>query len=243
MKQTEQSLYPKLSSIYNKILQLVSAILLIIVLMSVLQSTALKNRDNLTEHFNFIAKQQLQQAIAGIAVLLEQKYKNKLEQKVVLQHYLDGLSQVNFVKQAHLYDVTGMLLVSSVSIDKDAQGNELSSPKAKSINDLYGISPHQRKLTDTLTPFVEEIRYTDTSSYKLHGYLRFTIEQSYLTNILEKSDEEQQSLLRLMLLLAGLVGFLLTRGLNRFSRRGYRLTDKVNKANPVNTSNAAEKSK
>ena len=78
MKQTEQSLYPKLSSIYNKILQLVSAILLIIVLMSVLQSTALKNRDNLTEHFNFIAKQQLQQAIAGIAVLLEQKYKNQI---------------------------------------------------------------------------------------------------------------------------------------------------------------------
>jgi membrane protein len=232
MKQAEQSLYPKLSSIYNKILQLVSAILLIIVLMSVLQSTALKNRENLSEHFNFIAKQQLQQGIAGVAVLLEQKYKNKIEQKSVLQHYLDGLSQVNFVKQVHLYDITGRLLISSVSLEEDSEGNETNTLKAKSINDLYGISPHQRNLTDTLTPFVQEIRHTDSSSYKLHGYMRFTIEQSYLTNILEKSDEEQQSLLRLMLLLAGLVGFLLTRGLNRFSRRGYRLT---------NTTNAADK--
>jgi len=231
MKQTEQSLYPKLSSIYNKILQLVSAILLIIVLMSVLQSTDSKNKDNLTEHFNFIAKQQLQQAIAGAAVLLEQKHKNKVEQKAVLQHYLDGLSQVNFVKQADLYDATGMLLVSSVSVEEKPQGNEFINPKAKSINDLYGISPHQRNLADTLTPFVEEVRYTDSSSYKLHGYMRFTIEQSYLTNILEKSDEEQQSLLRLMLLLAGLVGFLLTRGLNRFSRRGYRLTNRRNRTN------------
>jgi len=75
-----------------------------------------------------------------------------------------------------------------------------------------------------LTPFVEEIRHSDSGSHNPHGYLRFTIEQSYLTDILAKSDEEQQSLLRLMLLLAGVVGFLLTRGLNRFSRRGYRLT-------------------
>ncbi|MCP4985246.1 MAG: hypothetical protein GY928_03985 [Colwellia sp.] len=232
MKQAEQSLYPKLSSIYNKILQLVSAILLIIVLMTVLQAITSKNQNDLTEHFNFIAKQQLQQGIVGAAVILEQKYKNKVELKAVLQDYLDGLSQVNFVKQAHLYDPTGQLLVSSVSVEVDSQGNEISHQKAKSINDLYGISPHQKKLTDTLTPFIEEVRHTDTNSYKLHGYMRFTIEQSYLTNILAKSDEEQQSLLRLMLLVAGLVGFLLTRGVNRFSRRGYRLT---------NTSSAVEK--
>jgi membrane protein len=199
--------------------------------MFVLQSSALKNNNDLTKHFNFIAKQQLQQAIAGAAVLLEQKYKNKIEQKATLQHYLDGLSKVNFVKQIDLYDVTGMLLVSSVSVKQAAQGNEVSRPKAKSINDLYGISPHQRSLTDTLTPFVEEIRHSDSSSYKLHGYMRFTIEQSYLTKDLAKSDEEQQSLQRLMLLFAGLVGFLLTRGLNRFSRRGYRLSNTDKKIN------------
>jgi membrane protein len=227
MKQAEQSLYPKLSSIYNKILQLASAILLIIVLMSLLQSTGGKNTDNLTEHFNYIAKQQIQQAIAGVAVILEQSHESKIDQDAFLQRYLDGLTKVNFVRQAHLYDASGLLLISSVSVEKDQQGNELNAPKAKSINDLYGISPHQRNLTDTLTPFVEEIRSTDSTSYKLHGYLRFTIEQSYLTDILAKADEEQQSLQRLMLLLAGVIGFLLTRGLNRFSRRGYRLDSKA----------------
>ncbi len=115
--------------------------------------------------------------------------------------------------------------MSSASVYEDSEGTGTSRPKAKSINELYGISPHQRNLTETLTPFIEEVRYTDTRSYKLHGYMRFTIEQSYLTNILAKADEDQQSLLRLMLLLAGLVGFLLTRGLNRFSRRGYRLNN------------------
>ncbi|PKI14201.1 hypothetical protein [Colwellia sp. 12G3] len=227
MKQAEQSLYPKLSSIYNKILQLASAILFIILLMGILQSTDGKNTDNLTAHFNYIAKQQLQQAIVGVAVILEQSHESKLKQDAFLQHYLNGLTKVNFVKQAHLYDASGLLLVSSVSVEKDNQGNNISSSKAKSINDLYGISPHQRNLTDTLSPFIEEIRYTDSSNYKLHGYLRFTIEQSYLTDILAKADEEQQSLQRLMLLLAGVIGFLLTRGLNRFSRRGYRLSQKT----------------
>ena len=223
MKQAEQSLYPKLSSIYNKILQLASAISLIIVLISILQSTGVKNSNNLTEHFNFIAKQQLHQAIVGVTVLLEQEHKNNIEKKALLQRYLDGLAKVNFVKQAHLYDATGMLLVASTSVEIDKRGNEIARPKAKSINDLYGISPHQRNLSDKLTPFVEEVRHSDASSYKLHGYLRFTIEPSYLTSILAQADEEQQSLQRLMLLVAGVVGFLLTRGLNRFSRRGYRL--------------------
>ncbi|HBY85965.1 MAG TPA: hypothetical protein DEO86_08830, partial [Colwellia sp.] len=219
MKQAEQPLYPKLSSIYNKILQLASAILLIIVLMSLWQSTGVKNTDNLTAHFNYIAKQQLQQAIAGVAVILEQSHESNVEQNTLLQQYLDGLTKVNFVKQAHLYDATGLLLVTSASVKKDKQGNELAPLKSKSINDLYGISPHQRNVTETLTPFVKEIRHTDSSRYNLHGYLRFTIEQSYLTGALAIADEEQQSLQRLMLLLAGLVGFLLTRGLNRFSRR------------------------
>lgn len=223
MKQAEQPLYPKLSSIYNKILQLASAILLIIVLMTILQSTGVKNRKALTEHFNFIAKQQLQQGIAGASVLLEQKYKNKVEQKALLQQYLDGLTKVNFVKQAHLYDETGLLIVSSVSQEKTKQGDDADAIKAKSVNELYGISPHQRNLADIWTPFVEEVRHSDSKKNSLHGYLRFTIEQSYLTEILAKADEEQQSLQRLMLLLAGIVGFLLTRGLNRFSRRGYRL--------------------
>lgn len=231
MKQAEPFLYPKLSSIYNKILQLLGAIILIVILMSVWQSTGKKSTENLNDHFNFIAKQQLQQAIEGIAVIIEQPHKNKKEKEDFLQHYLDGLAKINFIKQAHLYNEKGLLIVSSVSADKKNKNVEVDAPSgaSKSINDLYGVTPFQRDLSGVLTPFIEEIKHTDAGNKNLHGYLRFTMEQSYLTDKLAKANEDQQSLQRLMLLLAGLVGFLLTRGLNRFSRRGYRLTSKDNK--------------
>ena len=226
MKPTQQPLYPHLSSIYNKILQLVSAILLIVVLMTMWQSTAVKNRLNLAEHFDYIAKQQLQQGIVGTAVIFKQKKYSKAERTEILQDYLNGLSRVNFVKQVHLYDITGALLVSSnTANDGDASNKEQSN---KSINDLYGISLQQRDLSTRYIPFVTEIRDESSENNslakrELFGYLRFTIEKSYLVDILAKADDDQQQLFRLMLLLAGLVGFLLTRGLNRFSRRGYRI--------------------
>ena len=229
MKQAEPFLYPKLSSIYNKIFQLAGAIFIIIALMSIWQSTVKKNKENLTAHFTYIAKQQLQQAITGTAIILEQSHASKVDKTAFLQRYLDGLSTVNFVRQAHLYDDRGVLIVSSVSVEKDKQGNDIKPLRAKSINDLYGISAFQRNSSIRLTPFIEEIRHTSSTRYTLHGYLRFTIEQSYLTDMLAKANAEQQSLQRLMLLLAGVVGFLLTRGLNRFSRRGYRLSEKAKK--------------
>jgi len=226
MKQTQQPLYPKLSSIYNKIMQLVSAILLIIAVMSMWQSTTVKNRLNLAEHFDYIAKQQLQQGIVGTAVIFKQKYTSKAQRKIILQDYLNGLSRVDFVKNVHLYDVTGALIASSKKEHDDAISTTEQS--RDSINDLYGIALQQRDLSARYIPFVAEIR--DESSIneslakrELYGYLRFTIEKSYLTDILAKTDDDQQALFRLMLLLAGLTGFLLTRGLNRFSRRGYRL--------------------
>jgi membrane protein len=230
MKQAEEPLYPKLSSIYNKILQLASAILLIIVLMSILQSSVMKHTDELTEHFNFIAKQQLQQAIVGTTVILEQDYKDEQARNVSLQQYFNGLAEINFVKQIHLYDVKGLLVVSSLSPEGNGSLNNVNPLKPMTINELYGISPEHANLTDKLTPFVEEIRHSAENNNSLHGYLRFTIEPAYLTNILAKADEEQRSLQHLMLLLAGVVGFLLTRGLNRFSRRGYRLSSATDKS-------------
>jgi membrane protein len=226
MKQTQQPLYPKLSSIYNKILQLASAILLIVVLMTMWQSTGVKNRVNLAEHFDYVAKQQLQQGIVAIAVILQQKNNSKKQQKKILQDYLDGLNRVNFVKQIHFYDVTGALIVSANNAGYEQNSNK--EKDSKSINELYGISSQQRDLSGRYIPFVAEIRdessgSTSLAKRELFGYLRFTIEKSFLVDILAKADDDQQQLFRLMLLLAGLVGFLLTRGLNRFSRRGYRI--------------------
>ncbi|QBG35449.1 hypothetical protein [Litorilituus sediminis] len=220
MKQPEQPLYPKLSSIYNKILQLASAILLIIVLMSMWQSINVKDQVNLQNHFDFVAKQYLQQAASSAQLLLQQKYSSKAARNKAMQSYLDDLVKVDFVNQVHLYDEKGQLLLSASQNDNPEEKKRSS----RSINELYGIDENKANLSAKYTPFIREIR-----GKKLYGYVRFTIEESYLTQVLSQADTDRQTLFRLMLLLAGVVGFLLTRGLNRFSRRSYRINKQLAK--------------
>jgi membrane protein len=212
MKQSEQPLYPKLSSIYNKILQLLSAILLIVLLMTLWVSTAEKSEQALSLHFKQTAEKFLQQAIAGVSVLHVEKEasKSKKSGDTQLQSYLNHLGEADFIKQVHFYDETGLLLFKSTS------GGEASA----SINSLYGIDESLQTLNKSskYSPFVSEIR-TD----KLIGYLRLTIEKSYLTATLAKDNDNAQTLYRFLLIIAGFVGFLLTRGLNRFSRQGFRM--------------------
>ncbi|TPH19376.1 hypothetical protein [Litorilituus lipolyticus] len=227
MKQPEQPLYPKLSSIYNKILQLASAILIIIVLMSMWQSTINKDESTLEQHFDYLAKQYLQQSASGISVLLSHKYSSKKERNKALQNYLNGLIEVDFVKQAHLYDKKGLLLHTGKSLIESTGTNEQVAfeDPSKTMLELYGVSAKSLDKSSRYSPYVMEIRQE-----KLLGYLRFTFESTYLTQGLSEADNDRQTLLRLMLLLAGVVGFLLTRGLNRFSRRSYRINQTIKAA-------------
>ena len=211
MKQSEQPLYPKLSPIYNKILQLVSAILLIVILMTLWVANTIKSNQVLDQHFKQVANKFLQQSIAGASVLLTEN-KSLVSKKVryaQLQSYLNNLTTVNFITQVHLYDQTGLLLL------KSAASGEAST----SIKRLYGIDESLLTLDKSkqYVPFIKEIR-----TEKLVGYLRVTVEKSYLTSTLAKNSNDSQTLTRLLLIIAGLIGFLLTRGLNRFSRQGYR---------------------
>ena len=212
MKQSEQPLYPKLSSIYNKILQLFGAILLIVLLMTLWVSTAEKSEQVLSRHFEQTAEKFLQQAIAGVSVLLVEKKtsQDKKSRDIQLQYYLSNLAKADFIKQVHLYDETGLLLF------KSASGGEASA----SIKLLYGIDESLQTLdkSSMYSPFISEIR-TD----KLVGYLRITIEKSYLTASIATYNDDTQTLYRFLLIIAGVVGFLLTRGLNRFSRQGFRI--------------------
>ena len=227
MKQPEQPLYPKLSSIYNKILQLASAILIIIVLMSMWQSTISKDEATLEGHFDYLAKQYLQQSASGISALLTQKYASKKARNEIVQNYLNGLMEVDFIKQVHLYDKKGLLLNTGKYIEKASSTQEkvVFEDPSKSILELYGVAAKTLDKSQLYTPYVMEIRQG-----KLLGYLRFTYEPDYLTEVLSKADHDRQTLLRLMLLLAGMVAFLLTRGLNRFSRRSYRINKTIKAA-------------
>jgi membrane protein len=214
MKKSEQPLYPKLSPIYNKILQLLSAILLIVLLMTLWVSTAEKSEQALSLHFEQTADKFLQQAIAGVSVLLVEKEASQSKKVRLgqLQSYLNHLGKANFIKQVHLYDETGLLLL------KSASGGEAGA----TIKSLYGIDESLQTLnkSNIYSPFVREIR-----ADKLVGYLRLTIEKSYLTATLAKENNNTQTLYRFLLIIAGVVGFLLTRGLNRFSRQGFRMPD------------------
>jgi len=214
MKQSEQPLYPKLSPIYNKILQLLSAILLIVLLMTLWVSTTEKSEQALSLHFEQTAERFLHQAIAGVTVLLVEKETSQSEKSRYsqLQSYLNHLGAADFIKQVHFYDETGLLLFKS----------EAGGEAGASVKSLYGIDESLKTLNKSsiYSPFVSEIR-----AGKLIGYLRLTIEKSYLTSTLAKNYEHTQTLYRLLLMIAGVVGFLLTRGLNRFSRQGFRMPD------------------
>jgi membrane protein len=200
MTQIEQPLYPKVSSIYNKIMQLAIAIFIIIILMNLWLFSNERNQQTIDQHFNDIAQQYLKQTVSGVSTLL-------LDDKEKIQSYIDELTANEWLKDISLYDKTGQLIFAS--------SNQIS------INDLYGRSDFKADRSEKFIPFVVELRDDEVK-----GYVRITIEKKQLIADLELSAKQNFDLFRLMLILAGVVGFLLTRGLNRFSRQGYRVRKK-----------------
>ncbi|WP_206483861.1 AhpA/YtjB family protein [Thalassotalea sp. G2M2-11] len=197
MTQTELPLYPKVSSIYNKIMQLAIAIFIIIVLMNLWFFSFGQNNQAIEQHFRYVSQQNLAQIAAAVPLL--RKDSDKLEQ------YFDDIMQQQWVKDISLYDATGQLLL--------ATDNQIS------INDLYGFSEFKPDRSGQFTPFITELRHDN----QLTGYIRLTVSNERLKGPLLEASEAHFDLLRLMMILAGVVGFLLTRGLNRFSRQGFRL--------------------
>jgi len=193
-------LYPKLSSIYNKIMQLAIAIAFIVLLMNLWLFNYNENKQTINDHFYYVGQQYLKQNNLALSIVIKQDKKQ-------LQKHVDNLSQIDWLRDLYIYDVSGQLIASTRA--------------HHSVKDLYGLSPNKINKSAEYVPFISEIR-TD----ELHGYARMTIEKKYLTENLLTSNNEQYSWLRLMLIIAGIVGFLLTRGLNRFSRQGFRLSQK-----------------
>ena len=196
MKQPEQPLYPKLSPIYNKILQLFFAILLIVFLMNFWVKSRDTQQIQIQEHANKIGKLYLAQAATSATPYLS-------GQQDQLQQYTDSLVQQSLVKSVHIYDLTGQTIA--------------RSDHAESIKDLFGINVNKINQSKDVVPFVQELR-TD----KLHGYIRLSLYRSILADDLADNSRSQYDMMRLLMIVAGVIGFLLTRGLNRFSRQGYR---------------------
>ena len=202
MAKSEQPLYPKLSSIYNKIMQLAIAIALIIFLLNILLFNHQKNSSIIEQHFAELGDEYSAQAAMAVSVLFAKNDKQGL------QAYIDEMSASQLIDALHFYDPTGQLLFHSKS--------------AQSMRALYGIEQQKMNKSEQFIPFVTEVR-DGVSPGHVQGYLRLTLEKKHLVDQLQLSNDQSSEMYRLMLVLAGLVGFLLTRGLNRFSRQGYRV--------------------
>ena len=197
MKQIEQPLYPKLSSIYNKILQLAIAIFLIIVVMNFWVTSRDAQQVQIQQHADTIGKMYLAQAAAN-------SYAHLTKPQAELQDYVDSLAQQPLVKSVHIYGKTGQVIAAS-------ENNE-------SINDLFGLSTMKVNQTKGITPFVQELRLGE-----LQGYIRLSLHRSLLADELAANSTSQYDIMRLLMIVTGIIGFLLTRGLSRFSRQGFRL--------------------
>ena len=197
MSQPTLPLYPKLSSIYNKIMQLAIAIALIIILLNVLIFDQQKSEEVIEAHFEELGQQYARQTAQAIAVLMPFDKKG-------LKRYVETLLPSELITSVHFYDITGRLLY--------------SSNNAKSVKQLYGFKDEENISRDYV-PFVEEIR-----TENIEGYVRVTLKKSLLTQALQQADMENSERQRVLMVIAGIVGFFLTRGLSRFSRQGFRLS-------------------
>ncbi len=210
MSSTELPLYPKLSSIYNKIMQLAIAIVLIIVVMNIWIASDQQSKAVINKHFNTIGQDYIAQASATVSQLLAD---NKTEQQNnALKKYLDTLVVAKAVNSVSFYDETGQLII---NVNNDP-----------TMNEIYAHLNDKQKISAQYIPFVREIRRLEqvkNGIAEVQGYLRLTINKPLITQTLTQAERDKSQLERLMLMIAGLIGFLLTRGLNRFSRQSFRL--------------------
>ncbi len=198
MKPTNLPLYPKLSSIYNKIMQLAIAIVLIIVVLNLWLVSSNQSKKTIDEHFYTLGDQHIDQAILSVKTL------QLLDNKEDLDFFIAGLTETDWVHEIRIYNETGLIVA--------------GSDTNRSMKDLYGITVNKKNKSDELVPFIKEIRTNE-----LNGFIRITMKKSIFIDDLHKTSDDNHGLLRLMMLIAIVIGFFLTRGLNRFSRQGYRL--------------------
>jgi membrane protein len=209
MVQTELPLYPKISSIYNKIMQLAIAIVLIILVMNIWLASDTKTQKVINQQFVNIGQNNTENIAATIAILLT--VKSDVQNNTLLKQYIKSLTRSVFIDDVRFYDQSGQLLV--------------ASEHSITIRELYGIDDYKINRSDKLTAFVSEVR--QQKNHQLQGYIRVITKKSSVTQALVDDNKEKRQLKRLMLMMAGVIGFLLTRGLNRFSRQGFRLASQL----------------
>jgi membrane protein len=194
-------LYPKISSIYNKIMQLAIAITLILVVLHLWQSTTNRQFELIDQQFSRLARIETQQIAQAMTQLISNDEAKTREQWL---QYIEVLTTEGHIDSVVVYDQTGQRI--------------LSTEQAKTMNELYGLAPHSLDKSQQFVPFVGTIEQPEGN-----GYIRVTYNKQSITKDAVVAAMQQQQLIRIMMLLSLGAGFFLTRGLSRFSRQSYRI--------------------
>lgn len=199
MTDLNEIIYPKVTSIYNKLLQIGVAIILLLMILNLSVMGVDDSEELLESHFNTVARQYLDQAVNTSKVLLATKNKKQL------QAFVQSLSDSDLVTEARLYDAQGQTIA--------------ESEHSSSISTLVGIEQSSIDNSKLYVPFIKEIR-----TNKLIGYIRLNLVREQVIDTMQGQIYSQFELFRIMLIAAVFAGFLLTRGFNRFSRQGLRVS-------------------
>ncbi|QOL25517.1 hypothetical protein LP316_14660 [Thalassotalea sp. LPB0316] len=190
-------LYLKISPIYNKILQLTIAVVLIVVVLNIHFISDQKSKNNVHQHYQQVGQLQLQQLVTSAAILLERG------DKKALTLLAERTSEQAFIHDVVFYDVTGQTLI--------------NSEKAQAI-----LERTQARLTDDVavkqTSFTSEIR-----ADKLLGYVRITLQDEMITSSLNQANNELFEQARLLLILTGIVGFLLAKSFSKARHKAIKV--------------------
>ena len=179
-------------------MQIGIAIILLLMILNLSVISVDESEELLEQHFTTLSKQFTEQAVNTSKVLLKAKNKKQL------QEFVQSLTVSELVLEAHLYDQRGQVIA--------------HSEQHTSVNELYGIEKGSINTSDKYVPFIQEIRGDN-----LLGYLRLNLVKEKVTDTMQDQIYNQFELFRIMLIVAVIAGFLLTRGFNRFSRQGLRI--------------------
>lgn len=199
MPQTQDTLYPKLSSVYNKLLQLAIAIVLLTVVLKLWLYCYNLYQDSTNKQFKHTTHQFLSQLTIATNVI-------SFKQRDKLVELAEQTVQIPWIKNVAIMDETGQVLVST----------ENYQSVVENYNERHGSEEK-----GDFVPFILPIK--PLSAESSDGYIRLIVNRELMTKQQRADGEHQYTVVRIMLLLAGVIGFFLTRGLNRFSRQGYRI--------------------
>lgn len=197
MKRIEKPLYLKLSTIYNKILQLTIAVVLVLIIVNVNLISQQNAEQGIQRHYQNIGELQIKQ-LADSALSHIEKSDRKGLQAVANQ-----VSGQEYVDEVSFFDETGQLIVSSgPALTMKARTTQAMSEP--SFNDEQGSK--QAEILRQQTSFITEIR-----GDKLYGYAKLTLNDNPIKSPFKNTTSNQYDQTNMLIILAFIVGLIISR--------------------------------